>query len=307
MKTPRRPFATTLMVTGAWLVVAAGAHGQDALPMPEAAEAKPPVVQPDGLRVPEGFRAVAGTTAEPYTKTGWAKAIVHEATGMEMVYIPAGAFTAGSPAAETGRGGNETQHRVTLTRGLYLGRCEVTQSQWLAAMGSNPANAQNVAGDGPVEGVSWNDSQAFCAKLGTGFRLPTEAEWEYACRAGNADALPNGKELTAASGRCRNLDEIAWYDENSADTPHPTGQKKPNAWGLHDTLGNVREWCQDWFGDYPEGNLTDPAGPETGSFRVLRGGSWSCSAKDCRSADRDCGSPAYRLDDVGCRVVKTLP
>ena len=290
-----------------WLAMASGTRGQDALPIPATNEAKAPQPAAGGPRVPEGFRAAPGAVAEPYTNTGWAKAIVHEATGIEMVYVPAGSFTMGSPAGETGRGGNESPRRVTLTKGFFLGKYEVTQGQWQAVMGNNPSTFENVAGNGPVECVTWNDCQAFCAKLGVGFRLPTEAEWEYACRAGTTTALHSGKDLSAASGRCRNLDEVAWYDETSSDTSHSVGQKKANAWGLHDMLGNLREWCQDWSGDYPPGEASDPTGPESGSFRILRGGSWSGNAKDCRSAKRDWGNPNYRLDDVGCRVVKALP
>ena len=142
----------------------------------------------------------------------------------------------------------------------------------------------------PWRQVSWDDCQAFCRKLGAGFRLPTEAEWEYACRAGTKGPYAG------------NLDDLAWYGENSGKTTHPVGQKKPNAWGLYDMHGNVWEWCSDWYGDYPAGAVTDPTGPGTGSLRVIRGGSWHDDAGHCRSAHRDGFSPGYPDDRLGLRL-----
>ncbi|MGB2614611.1 MAG: SUMF1/EgtB/PvdO family nonheme iron enzyme [Phycisphaerae bacterium] len=265
------------------------------------------------MLVPAGCRAMAGTAAEPYTKTGWAKEIVHEATGIELVFIPAGEFLMGSPASEARRDNDETQHRVTLTKGFYLGATEVTQAQWQAVMGSNPSRFK---GDGrlPAEKVSWNDCQAFCRKAGGGLRLPTESEWEYACRAGTQTRFSFGDADSA-------LGDYAWYGSNSGKgAPHPVGQKRPNAWGLYDMHGNVWEWCADWYvKDYPGGAVTDPTGPAAVpgppelSRRVMRGG--SCSdwrlPKDtlpgvCRSANRSDHGPRFRFIYLGFRVAVDL-
>jgi formylglycine-generating enzyme required for sulfatase activity len=250
--------------------------------------AKTPTAPADlKLRVPAGCRAASGTQAESYTKSGWAQAIVHEATGMELVYIPAGSFLMGSPD-DTTRSQQETErgwiakfekpHQVTLTRGFYMGKHEVTQAQWEQVMGSNLSLFKNVGPRAPVDSVSWHDCQTFATKAGNGLRLPTEAEWEYACRAGT--------ESPYAS----DLNEMGWYDGNSAGTTHAVGKKKPNAWGLYDMHGNVREWCQDFSSnEYPKEDATDPTGPAKGDgeeTRILRGGSWADYAFYCRSAAR---------------------
>jgi formylglycine-generating enzyme required for sulfatase activity len=253
------------------------------------------------LRVPAGCRVAEGTVAEPYSKSRWAQEVVHAATGMAFRFIPPGTFTMGSPEGEEGRRDNEVQHRVTLTQGFYLGKYQVTQAQWEKTMGANPSNFKGP--DLPVETVSWDDCQAFLKKFGTGARLPTEAEWEYACRAGTTTALNNGKKLTSTEGQCPNLDEVAWYDKNSGGKTHPVGQKQPNAWGLYDMHGNVWEWCADWYGAYPTGAATDPQGSQTGSFRVLRGGSWYYFAYNCRVAYRYFNRPALRNLHYGFRAV----
>ena len=260
-------------------------------------------------RVPAGCRAAAGAQAEPYTKSGWAQAIVHEATGMEMVYIPAGTFFMGSPESEPWATPFERpQHRVTLTKGFYLGAHEVTQAQWEKVMGKNPSRFQKAGPEAPVEMVSWDDCQAFCQKAGGGLRLPTEAEWEYACRAGTTGPYAG------------DLEEMAWYLGNSDGTTRAVGTKKPNAWGLHDMHGNVWEWCRDWEGGgytgiltadasgraarYVDLPLTDPAGPPAGDSRVLRGGSWADYPRYCRSAERGRWLPEFRVPNAGCRVVR---
>ena len=216
---------------------------------------------------------------------------------MEMVYVAPGSFTMGSPESEEDRFDNETQHRVTLTKGYWLGKYEVTQRQWGSVMGNNPSSSKGP--DRPVENVSWEDCQRFIAKVdaearrqfGGGARLPTEAEWEYACRAGT----------TGPYGGNGNLDDMGWYGGNSGDTTHPVGQKLANAWGFHDMHGNVWEWCQDWYGAY-QGNENDPRGSASGVLRVLRGGGWCDDARDCRSAGRDGCNPGYRDDDGGFRL-----
>ncbi len=217
------------------------------------------------------------------------------ADGVEYAfrYCPAGTFMMGSPSSEEGRSGDETQHRVTLTKGFWMLETQVTQKMWESVMGNNPSyfkGAQN-----PVEEVSWNDCQEFCKalsrKLGGSIKLPTEAQWEYACRAGTTGAYAG------------DLDAMAWYCGNSGNKTPPVGTKQANAWGLYDMHGNVYEWCQDWFGDYPTNSVTDPTGPANGSNRVYRGGSWDNDAEFCRSALRCYNSPEYRSDRLGLRVL----
>jgi formylglycine-generating enzyme required for sulfatase activity len=218
-----------------------------------------------------------------------------------MCWIPPGEFLMGSPEDEEDRDDDETQHRVRITRGYWLAKTQTTQAQWEAVMGSNPSCFKG--GDLPVETVSWLDicgdesaSGGFLAELNKRvpmvgrFHLPTEAQWEYACRA----------ETTGAYAG--DLDEMGWYCDNSEDQTRPVGQKKPNAWGIHDMHGNVWEWCVDWFGDYPEGAATDPKGPNTGSLRVYRGGSWLYDGTRCRSASRYWSTPVCRDFDLGFRV-----
>jgi formylglycine-generating enzyme required for sulfatase activity len=183
-------------------------------------------------------------------------------------------------------------------------------------MGSNPSYFKGASL--PVEHVSWNDIAgaggflerayrvaAAEARLAAGarFSLPTEAQWEFACRAGTTTALNNGKSLTSTNGACRNLDEVGWYLENSDRKTHPGGLKKANAWGLHEMHGNLFEWCADWKGDYPTCSMSDPLGPNSGSYRVLRGGGCNVSASGCRAAYRYYGyHPGYASGDVGFRV-----
>jgi formylglycine-generating enzyme required for sulfatase activity len=207
---------------------------------------------------------------------------------MDLVLISPGTFTMGSD-----KGGDERAHQVTLTKPYYLGKTEVTQEQWQQIMGSNPSEFKDAKN--PVENVSWDDCQEFVVKLrkkvpGQMFRLPTEAEWEYSCRAGTT------------GDHAGNLDDMAWHDGNSSQKTHPVGGKKPNAWGLYDMHGNVWEWCADWFGDYPNGAVTDPTGPNTGSARVFRGGSWCFVGSYCRSAFRHRYAPDLRDRNVGFRV-----
>ena len=210
-----------------------------------------------------------------------------------LVWIPAGTFTMGSPPDEVDRYSDEgPQTIVMISRGFLMRKYLVTQGDYLSAVGSNPSNFQGDARR-PVEQVSWNDATNYCALLTaqelTGgriptncfYRLPTEAEWEYACRAGTTTRFYYGDDLGYT-----NLINYAWYFGNNSNTTHPVGQKLPNAWGLYDMAGNVFEWCQDWYGPYPGGTATDPQGPGSGSLRVIRGGSWYADANLCRSALR---------------------
>ncbi|MFM7738591.1 MAG: formylglycine-generating enzyme family protein, partial [Planctomycetota bacterium] len=212
--------------------------------------------------------------------------------GMKLVLIPKGTFMMGSPESEEGRNEGEVQHEVTLTKDFFLGVTEVTQAQYQKVMGENPSYFQGgkVQGDSsnhPVEKVLWEDAVEFCKKLsdlpeekgaGRVYRLPTEAEWEYACRAGTKSAYSFGDKRDS-------LDDYAWHYKKVDDKTHPVGQKKPNAWGLYDMHGNVWEFCSDRYGDYPKSAVSDPVGTGKGSNRVDRGGSWYFGAASCRSAN----------------------
>jgi len=218
-----------------------------------------------------------------------------------LTLIPAGKFTMGSPHSERGRRGNEgPQHEVTISNPFYMGVTEVTQAQYQAIMGANPSDSKGATN--PVERVSWDDAMGFCKKLSEktrqAVRLPTEAEWEYACRAGTRTAYSFGDSDTA-------LGDYAWHHGNSGYTTHPVGLKRPNAWGLYDMHGNVWQWCADWYEDYPKGAVTDPQGPASGSQRVLRGGSWHDGTGHCRAAYRftSYDLPGSRGSGVGFRVV----
>ncbi len=217
---------------------------------------------------------------------------------MEMIWCAPGTFLMGSPLAERGRFDDEPQHQVTLTKGFWLGKYEVTQKQWESVMGENPSKFKDP--DRPVESVSWEDCNAFIRQVNTGLggvaRFPTEAEWEYACRAGSNSAV-------AGNGL---LSDMAWYDANSGNETHPVGKNHPNAWGFFDMHGNVLEWCYDWFGKF-EAKAIDPKGPSIGSFRVLRGGCWFFYARDCRSAYRLKRDPALRNAIYGFRLACSEP
>jgi formylglycine-generating enzyme required for sulfatase activity/predicted Ser/Thr protein kinase len=222
--------------------------------------------------------------------------------GMEFKLIKPGTFIMGSPTSEPHRNEDETQHQVTLTRPYYLGVYEVTQEQYQRVMGINPSYFKGASN--PVDSVSSEDAKAFLSKLndleiekssGRVYRLPTEAEWEYACRAGSATAYSFGDSE-------KELENYAWYSKNSGVTTHPVGEKLPNAWGLYDMHGNVREWCSDRCADYPSGSVTDPFGSNGGFGRVDRGGSWNDEAAFCRSALRLSGSLSDRDVSYGFRV-----
>jgi formylglycine-generating enzyme required for sulfatase activity len=225
-------------------------------------------------------------------------------SGIKMVWCPPGEFMMGSPASEEGHGGDESPlHRVTLTHGFWLGKYEVTQAQWEKVMGTNPSYFKGDL-NLPVDSVSWNDCQEFIKKLnaqGEGsFRLPSEAEWEYACRAGVRTRYSFGDSNSQ-------LDDYAWFYDNSGSGTHPVGKKKPSAWGLYDMHGNVWEWCQDWFHSSYTGAPTDGSAwesPESYS-RVLRGGSWNVLPGACRAAYRSYSNPDIRLDSIGFRLLRT--
>jgi formylglycine-generating enzyme required for sulfatase activity len=194
-------------------------------------------------------------------------------------------------------------HSVKITKPFYLQTTEVSQAQWKEVMGDNPSFFKDCGHDCPVEEVSWDDAQKFISKLnqmeGTNkYRLPTEAEWEYACRAGT--------KTTYSFDEVDKLGEYAWYAANSGGQTHPVGTKKPNAWGLYDMHGNVWEWCQDWYGDYPSDSVVDPKGSDSGQYRVLRGGSWYYAAGRIRSAIRSGFNPDSPSISFGFRVARDL-
>jgi formylglycine-generating enzyme required for sulfatase activity len=214
---------------------------------------------------------------------------------LKLVQIPAGKFMMGSPGNEKDRRDNEgPQHEVAISKAFYMGVTEVTQEQYEAVMGKNPSDFKGAKN--PVEQVSWNDAMEFCGKLSARInktvRLPTEAEWEYACRAGT----------TGAYGGTGKLEDMGWFVGNSDEQAHPVAQKQPNALGLFDMYGNVWEWCSDWYGKYNVAPVTDPVGPGNGEARVVRGGSWLNSPPYCRSAGRDGTTTGRRAYNLGFRV-----
>ena len=254
--------------------------------------------------------------------------------------IPGGTFQMGSPSSESCRYSNETQHQVTLTHKFEIQATEVTQGQFTSLMGYSPSYFSSCGGSCPVEQVNWHEAAAYANALSTqkgkaacytctgsgksvtcseatayagakvytcpGYRLPTEAEWEFAYRAGTSTAFYNGG-ITSCSSTDPNLDKIGWYDENSGNKTHPVGGKTPNAWGLYDMAGNVWEWCHDWYNSsYGSSAVTDPVGT-SGSFRVGRGGSWRGNADFARAAIRSYWYPDLRSRDLGFRLARSVP
>ena len=226
--------------------------------------------------------------------------------GMKLVYIKPGSFMMGSPPGEEKRDDDEKQHRVAITKGFYLGAHEVTQEQYEKIMGNNPSYFKK-GGNYPVETVTWNDAVELCKRLsqkeGKTYRLPTEAEWEYACRAGTTTPFAFGQTISTDQA---NYDGDYTYGEGRKGEDRkcttPVGSSQPNAWGLYDMHGNLWEWCQDWYAGYG-GDTQDSQGPQSGSARVLRGGSWLNYPKYCRSAARGRSPPASPNYYSGFRVV----
>lgn len=248
------------------------------------------------------YAASSTTAAQPATSLPPTRVIdLGGGVTMEFVLIPAGSFEMGGDPNFSD--GDETpQHRVTLTRPFYLGRTEVTQEQWAAIMGSSPSKFQGARL--PVETVSWSDCQRFMRgaseKTGVRFALPTEAQWEFACRAGTSTRWSFGDEETA-------LGNHAWIQLNAHGSTHPVQTKPLNPWGLADMYGNVWEWCADWYSmHYPAEAQVDPKGPATGDARVLRGGAWGDDATSARSTYRNSMGPDQRTPGAGFRCALLL-
>ena len=262
--------------------------------------------------------------------------------GMTFVYVEHGKFMMGSPSNEPGRDDDEKQYPVTLTKGFYMQTSEVTVGQFRRFVQETGYKTDAETGGGsyvqakrgwekkpeaywdspgfsqtenhPVTCVSYNDARAFIKWLnqkegGNGYQLPTEAQWEYACRAGSLTALANGALFELQSRKDDHLNEMGWYSfdmfmSHGGSITHEVAQKKPNSWGLYDMHGNVYEWCRSRYGAYPTGSATDPVGPLIGDFRVVRGGCWGDLAKDCRSANRGRCPEDYRDITIGFRIIK---
>ncbi len=264
----------------------------------EAAEAKAKAEREAEREAAEAKAKAEAAWAKSSGKLAGEEKVIEIAPGVAMTFcwIPPGKFTMGSPANEKGRSSDEYQVEVTLTKGFWMAKTEVSQAQWEAVMGNNPSNFKGA--NLPVEKVSWNDVQEFLTKInemvgnadGGKMVLPTEAQWEYAARAGETGPYSGGT-----------LDEVAWHYRNSSYKTHPVGTKKPNAWGLHDMHGNVWEWCADRYASELQGGV-DPEGPNSGVSRVCRGGSWHCSEAISRAASRGRAGSSLRINNLGFRL-----
>lgn len=255
-------------------------------------------------------------------------------TGIRFRLIPAGSFIMGSSRNEAGRDSDENQHEVAIDEPFYCSKFEITQRQWRKIMGSKKAHFVNAGKSAPVENVSWYDARRFlnalCMKSGVTnitYRLLTEAQWEYACRAGTYTPLYTGEININGFNNAPALDGIGWYAGNSAvdyekayDSSswpekqiqhtqagtHQVGQKKPNAYGLYDMIGGAWEWCSDWYDEYPQSYTNNPQGPKHGHYKVIRGGAWNSPAHKCRSADRDRGIPEFSDSCLGFRIMRVI-
>jgi len=265
------------------------------------------------MRVPAGCRAAPDAKAESYTKTGWAEEVIHEKTGIEMVFIPAGKFTMGSNGR---RSDEKPAHKVRITRSFYMGKYEVTNGQYRrhkASHDSKDYKGSSLNGDRqPVVHVSWKAAKEYCDW--SGLALPTEAQWEYACRAGTKTKFyfgDNANQMHKYANYADGSTSFAWSEKSQNDgykVTAPVGSFKPNAWGLYDMHGNVCEWCTDWhdrsyYGKSPKEN---PKGPAAGRCRILRGGSWFFRPNLCRSTTRGLFAGVSPSFNGGFRVIRGL-
>jgi len=244
------------------------------------------------------------------TKSPEGGGTVTNSVSMKLKRIKSGSFPMGSPVRES-RSAAYPEHRVRIGNDFYIGVTEVTQGQWYAVMGTRPWSTRQFVEEGrdyPATWVSWNDAVSFCKRLskkeGVTYRLPTEAEWEYACRGGTTTMYGFGDDEST-------LPDYAWFADNAYNIneryAHSVATKKPNTWGLYDMHGNVYEWCQDRFAEYESAPAVDPTGPQGGSYRVFRGGHWNSTAGQCQSSNRSRSLPTYRVINLGFRVVRVLP
>ena len=256
-----------------------------------------PDVNGDGKVNSADVVSVYNAISNGWTEPAKDKEFTVNGVTFKMIPVEGGTFTMGAtPEQQNPYSDEEPAHQVTLSS-YAIGETEVTQALWKAVMGNNPSYFKG--DDRPVENVSWNDCQQFITKLnnltGRKFRLPTEAEWEFAARGGNKS---KGCQYSGSN----NISDVAWYDGNSSGTTHPVKTKQPNELGVYDMSGNVWEWCQDWKGSYTSNSQTNPTGPNTGSYRVNRGGGWDYSSRICRSACRGDGTLDYRSNYRGLRL-----
>ncbi len=269
--------------------------------IPQQAQPQQPVAQPQ----PVSSMASSSTSGASSNMVGSSTSgsvitiPVKDGISIEMVKVEAGSFNMGAtPEMQNPDEDEKPVHRVTLTNNYYIGKYEVTQALWQAVMGSNPSHFKG--DDLPVEQVSWNDCQDFISKLnamtGKRFRLPSEAEWEYAARGGKKS---RGYQYSGSN----TLGDVAWYEGNSGSKTHAVGTKQPNELGIYDMTGNVYEWCQDWYGSYSSSPQTNPIGAVSGSCRVYRGGCWVSSARNCRTSYRGRRTPDFRYGFLGLRLV----
>ncbi len=269
------------------------------------------------IRMFFGFITVLCVALVSVSVSGFEKTYTNT-LGMTFVLIPSGTFTMGSPPEEPFRGSSETRHQVTISKPFYMQTTEVTVKQWHAIMGRRMLDYQEGKDNMPITRVSWFDCMKFIGRLnrmGQGsYRLPTEAEWEYAARAGTSTAYSWGDAIAcdkAMYGNNSLKDNKCQLYINSKrlkiDQPAPVKSYASNVWGLYDMHGNVWEWCKDWYGEYGQTPVTDPSGPKSGSMRIRRGGSWFKYGYSCRSANRSFGNPATRYRTTGFRLVREIP
>jgi len=312
MRLPARLLKCGLVVL--WAVLATGYPFLRPLSGRPASEQSPD----KALRVLPGFRAAPQAAAEPFLNSGFAREVIHEKSGLSMVFVPGGTFGMGTMIKEAEKAGfvisvsEVPKHQVLLTRPFYIGKYEVTNADFRRfrpqhSSGKKLDGKTDLDGDTqPAVRISWDDAQAYAAWAG--LQLPTEAEWEHACRAGTNTYYPFGDKASK-------LSEYAWHNGNSGRyrKSHSVGEKRPNDWGLFDMLGNVWEWCSDWFNetyygdwaiDHPGAVPTDPQGPNAGERRARRGGSWAVYPVDCRPAARFSGDPSSKIgEDCGVRLI----
>lgn len=275
-------------------------------PFKPVREGDRPTGKRDGDRPTTEVTLPAQEAMQPGKQAGERKVLTLNGVEFAFRWCPAGNFQMGSPANEYERENNEAQHAVTLTKGFWILETEVTQAQWNVIFPENPSRFKGE--NRPVERVTWGDCAEYCKKLSQklaySFKLPTEAQWEYACRAGSATPFSFGSTLNGDKAVCDGEEPYGMSNRGpKTRETAPVKTKQPNAWEIYDMHGNVAEWCSDWYGRYDVTSVSDPMGPENGKERVHRGGSWDSDPEDCRSAARDEEEPNERDDEIGFRFI----